>query len=900
MAYRRRSGSASDEDGAYRPTTLYHRQSLHGAGGPPPSPQRKRFSSAASAHHSTMLPYDHDDDREVDAATTIGQTELMGGTKLQRKSQYERDQMNLLEARIQALRPGERSAAAAAVATYVDINSSGHRHRQREAATGTFHKQKGVVSARSGGNLREQQATQRSTHLTRAASSSAAMMNRSARSKSAHTLPRILSGRTGGALKPAAISPHLPPPHQSVEVSTARSSSYPTKGTGRRGVSDNTTSPYVMPGRGRSNTKRSAYAGTGSRSSSRSSYSNSPSPSDSPLSSTESSGLRGGSSGIRKRRGNKSLLGGRKGGGNASVLERATAILERLESDESSTGGSGSDDAEEEEERAATMTARSNYRSQQPPRQSSIGSPPSFRGLKTITTATTPTGTGRTFFSAGSNLSLRRQKQLQSRHLSHGRLETHDEDHTIITASHTQHTDTLTATRERRASLPRSRRASVQSHSHGAGIGTSVLGSEVGTQLLGHAAGLEDLDEEEREIVDEALEDFAFVRKTIPRAFLSHEEDRTELRCLDYSPLCNARPVDLTETLRVVKAGRKIRLSIGITCYNEPGDELRRTLVGIAENLPKLNRVAGLHWSEIMVTITMDGIDYMSTQMRDFLTHDLKIFDPSLLRQSHAGRPVVMHLFERTVEMARHSSQREYYHPLQLALAVKARNGGKLNSHLWFFSGFSVQVNPKYTMLMDCGTVPRKDSMVKIYQHLEQNPQVGGTCGEIAVRDPRPFNLLDGAQTFEYLLSSVLDKPAESFAGCISVLPGAWSCYRWVAIRGEPLCSYFLLEEQAISDLGPSISNMYLAEDRILCFEICAKANRNWLLSFVTDAAADTDAPTTLVDLIKQRRRWMNGAFFAQVYALLGFGRLLKTAHSLPQKLIFLTQFVFNILAAIL
>jgi hypothetical protein len=66
-------------------------------------------------------------------------------------------------------------------------------------------------------------------------------------------------------------------------------------------------------------------------------------------------------------------------------------------------------------------------------------------------------------------------------------------------------------------------------------------------------------------------EDFKFVRKTLPRNAISHEEERMEFRCLDYSPLVNVRPVDLLEQMRPVKASRKIRLFISITCYNEDG-----------------------------------------------------------------------------------------------------------------------------------------------------------------------------------------------------------------------------------------------------------------------------------------------------------------------------------------
>ncbi len=55
----------------------------------------------------------------------------------------------------------------------------------------------------------------------------------------------------------------------------------------------------------------------------------------------------------------------------------------------------------------------------------------------------------------------------------------------------------------------------------------------------------------------------------------------------------------------------------------------------------------------------------------------------------------------------------------------------------------------------------------------------------------------------------------ESVFGYVSVLPGAFSAYRWKAIRGEPLNSYFYVEENSVKEMGPFMANMYLAEDRV-------------------------------------------------------------------------------------
>jgi chitin synthase len=247
--------------------------------------------------------------------------------------------------------------------------------------------------------------------------------------------------------------------------------------------------------------------------------------------------------------------------------------------------------------------------------------------------------------------------------------------------------------------------------------------------------------------------------------------------------------------------------------FSFAGDELRRTLHGIAGNLPMLSKM-GLHWSEICVAIFIDGREFMSKSMSDYLQFEMKLYDPTILRSLHKGRPVVLHVFERSVELPKHTSYREYHYPLQCMLGLKERNGGKLNSHLWFFSGFCVQINPKYTVLFDVGTVPQEDALLRMYAAMEDDPQVGGSCGEIAVRNPKPWNILDASQAFEYKISHVLDKAAESVCGYITVLPGAFSMYRWVAIRGEPLCAYFTIEEIPLTELGPAVSNMYLAEDR--------------------------------------------------------------------------------------
>jgi chitin synthase len=157
------------------------------------------------------------------------------------------------------------------------------------------------------------------------------------------------------------------------------------------------------------------------------------------------------------------------------------------------------------------------------------------------------------------------------------------------------------------------------------------------------------------------------------------------------------------------------------------------------------------------------------------------------------------------------------------------------------------------------------------------------------------LNPLVAAQNFEYKMSNILgmfdsclltillkraaDKPLESSFGYVSVLPGAFSAYRYRAILGRPLEQYFHGDHSLADRLGPKgiygmnifTKNMFLAEDRILCFELVAKAGDRWTLTYVKPSKAETDVPESAAELIGQRRRWLNGSFAASVVSVVSF-----------------------------
>ncbi|CAI2361932.1 unnamed protein product [Moneuplotes crassus] len=219
--------------------------------------------------------------------------------------------------------------------------------------------------------------------------------------------------------------------------------------------------------------------------------------------------------------------------------------------------------------------------------------------------------------------------------------------------------------------------------------------------------------------------------------------------------------------------------------------------------------------------------------------------------------------------------------PIDVHLVVKHFNRGKIESHLWFFKGFCNTVQPTLATIIDAGTIPLWNSLSKMSIFMELNYNTGACCGEIEVmlndkhddgKEVTFFeSILQRSQYVEYKLSHYLDKSAESLFGYISVLPGAYSMFRWQCIEGVPLNEF--LKGTIISDPSrpyPSCSegNKFLAEDRIMPLEIISKEGYPFLIRYVPGCKAYTDAPSELKVLIKQRRRWFNGSLFATLYVL--------------------------------
>lgn len=355
---------------------------------------------------------------------------------------------------------------------------------------------------------------------------------------------------------------------------------------------------------------------------------------------------------------------------------------------------------------------------------------------------------------------------------------------------------------------------------------------------------------------------------------------------------------------------------------------LARTLQGVMTNIRDICKLKGSSfwngrqsWQKIVVALIFDGIEPCDLGALDVLA-TIGVYQDAVMKKEITdkdSRETTAHIFEYTTQLSVTAKQElvrpkgddpSNLVPVQMMFCLKSKNAKKINSHRWLFNAFGRIIQPEICVLLDAGTRPGHKSIYYLWEAFYNNKNLGGACGEIhAMLDggKKLLNPLVATQNFEYKMSNILDKPLESAFGYVSVLPGAFSAYRFRAIQGRPLDQYFHGDGTLAKRLGPKgvegmnifTKNMFLAEDRILCFELVAKAGDCWTLTYVKPSKAETDVPEGAAEFISQRRRWLNGSTAASVYSLFHFFRIWKSRHNPIRMFFFHIQGIYNLFSFI-
>ncbi|EGN97877.1 glycosyltransferase family 2 protein [Serpula lacrymans var. lacrymans S7.3] len=398
--------------------------------------------------------------------------------------------------------------------------------------------------------------------------------------------------------------------------------------------------------------------------------------------------------------------------------------------------------------------------------------------------------------------------------------------------------------------------------------------------------------------------DAAVPSKLLNMCALRNEREFTHMR---YSA-ATSDPNDFKDdgfTLRQVHYDppRRTELFIVLTMYNEDEELFCRTMHGVIKNIAHLckrdrSKTWGKDgWKKVVVCIVSDGRSKINSRTLSVIAA-MGAYQDGIAKNIVNGKAVTAHIYEYTTQISVSPSMKiegaeKGVVPVQIIFCLKEKNQKKINSHRWFFNAFGPILLPNVCVLLDVGTMPGPTSIYHLWKAFDINSNVGGACGEIVALKGKYgqylINPLVAAQNFEYKMSNILDKPLESVFGYITVLPGAFSAYRYYALMNDdmgegPLQKYFLGEKMHGAGANIFTANMYLAEDRILCWELVSKRGGSWILHYVKSAYAVTDVPDQVPELISQRRRWLNGSFFAAIHSTVHFYYIYRSSHSFMRK----------------
>jgi chitin synthase len=307
---------------------------------------------------------------------------------------------------------------------------------------------------------------------------------------------------------------------------------------------------------------------------------------------------------------------------------------------------------------------------------------------------------------------------------------------------------------------------------------------------------------------------------------------------------------------------RETELFICVTMYNENEILFTRTMHGIMRNISHFcsrtkSRTWGKDgWQKIVVCIIADGRSKVHPRTLNALAA-MGVYQEGIAKNMVNQKEVTAHVYEYTTQVSldadlKFKGAEKGIMPCQVIFCLKEQNQKKLNSHRWFFNAFGRALEPNVCILLDVGTKPAPTALYHLWKAFDQDSNVAGAAGEIIAGKGKNylglFNPLVASQNFEYKMSNILDKPLESVFGYITVLPGALSAYRYYALQNDstghgPLSQYFKGETLQGKDADVFTANMYLAEDRILCWELVAKREERWVLKFVKSAVGETDVP---------------------------------------------------------
>lgn len=182
-------------------------------------------------------------------------------------------------------------------------------------------------------------------------------------------------------------------------------------------------------------------------------------------------------------------------------------------------------------------------------------------------------------------------------------------------------------------------------------------------------------------------------------------------------------------------------------------------------------------------------------------------------------------------------------------------HGGKKAAQYGAFKEMEIDnqcLDDSFVFFIDSDIMLHKDSLSQFIYHMDHNKKSALTGVITCIASEKP-SFLTFYQDIEYVSGQIFWRNLEVYFGSTTCLPGAFTILKYSFLK-KVSDKYF---NSTIYRDNTDYQRFYLGEDRYLTHLLMEI--EPWKLGFCETARCKTDAPKTLVSLLKQRRRWYLG-----------------------------------------
>lgn len=195
-------------------------------------------------------------------------------------------------------------------------------------------------------------------------------------------------------------------------------------------------------------------------------------------------------------------------------------------------------------------------------------------------------------------------------------------------------------------------------------------------------------------------------------------------------------------------------------------------------------------------------------------------------------------------------------------------HGGKRGTQALTFQQISKDFGAEtlestYLLYIDSDIILHPDAMIEFIKASEKNPTLVGMTGFISAISSRKANFLWYFQDCEYVVGQIISRSLEAGMGGVTCLPGALTMIRMKEMSRCAKTYFSSLPTEDVFDFH----RYHLGEDRFMT-HLLMQENEAYSLGFCPSARAKTVAPDSWTSFVKQRRRWLLGAFSNEIYFL--------------------------------